>query len=38
MVGIHARDVPDHIPAIEANLLPVAEVSGLAFTVTGDRL
>lgn len=43
MVGIYARDVPAHIPAIEAqllaaNLLPVAEGSGLVFSVSGDRL
>lgn len=43
MVGIYARDVPDHIPAIEAqlveaHLLPVAEGSGLVFSVSGDQL
>lgn len=43
MVGIYARHVPDHIPAVEAqlvdaHLLPVAEGSGLVFSVVGDQL
>ncbi|MDH4992100.1 hypothetical protein QEZ48_14870 [Aquamicrobium lusatiense] len=38
MVGIYARDVPEHIPEVEAQLveagfLPVAEGSGLVFGV-----